>query len=151
MFQYNIFNQTEMEKRVDGLKVCVTDTNNTYYEGFHYFDYWNWQEDDLFFVAHHNEKIVGVCLLQKSPYYEKVWWISYVDIHEDYKRQGICTGLYHLINNWVQKDTILYGSSLSREGKSAKLYELRANIINNCINFRNDDEFNSYLINNGGI
>lgn len=133
MYAYNVVKISEMDKHVEPLKVKDENFGVPKYEGFRYFSpdhvfrMWSNKEkpEDLFFMAFEDEKLVGVLLLQKSPYEKECWWISYIDVHIDYKKKGVAKDLYESLNAWVDPELVIYGSVLSWEGKEADLHNLR--------------------------
>lgn len=152
-YTFEIFTQSEMDYKVRNMKLEHDKFAQAKYAGFHYFSpdhvyrsTWHRPKDqpeDHFFLAFHKDEIIGVCLLQKSPYEEEkpVWWVSYIHIRQDFKLKGIARGLYRLINEWVEPSMVIYGGMLSDEGKSADLHGLRKSMITRCSCFGTSEEY----------
>lgn len=153
MYSYRVFKISEMDPHVGELKTHDEKFGLPKYEGFRYFSpdhVFTWSRrdkpvEDLFFLAFERDKIVGVLLLQKSPYEEECWWISYIDVHVDHKLKGVAKGLYESLNNWVDPEIVIYGSCLSLEGKEADLHNFRKRIITRCKTFADATEYYEFI------
>lgn len=69
--------------------------------------------------------------------------ILYVDVHRSWKQRGIATALYKELNKQITKPNVICGTALSKEGKLAKLDQLRKRIITNAESFDSFDEMNT--------
>lgn len=149
-YTFSVCKKSEMPERVRKLKITGEPFKSKKFEGFSYFSpdhvygsrFGKEQlPEDHFFLAYYRNKIVGVCLLQKSPYEPEAWWISYIDVHQKHRRKGIAKGLYRVINEWVNPNDVIYGSRLSDDGERANLYVLRKQIITRCKCFATREEY----------
>lgn len=152
-YSFELRKQSEMDVRVENLPLVNEPFSRGKYAGFGYFSpdhvfrsTWHLPKDhpeDRFFMALDNKKVIGVCLLQKSPYDEEkeAWWISFMDIHQDYRRKGIAKSLYQFINEWVDSSMVIYGGMLSADGKSANLHKVRKQHITRCSCYGTSDEY----------
>lgn len=125
------------------------------YIGMHYFSYQNLKESGeeefnktfMYIVARKADLIVGVLKLRKyemrgsrvSDYNTEVQgykFISFVDVHKDYRRQGILTGLYTYLNeNLINEGDYLVGTGMSPTGRLAKVHALRKKLVTKAICF----------------
>lgn len=157
MFRFEMKTQDEMNALKRNLKIIEDEDYNLIYEGFYYFapesTYFNSfyanknQQAPIYFVLYENEMIVGV--LKLGHYVREDYSfrsINYIDVHEDYRNQGVAKRLYSALNEWGKdnKDYIV-GSILSEMGKEANLYDVRKSILVNSNNFDNESELYYFL------
>lgn len=159
MTTVKIFSQYEMDELV----------NENIFEGFYYFSnsttrnrsihLLDGQRNPIYFVAYKNNKIVGVLKLSNeikfkftSGVYElnaQVNYnvISFIDVHKDFKRQGVAKSLYEALSVWTttSKESIV-GTLMSQEGEKANLHKLRKQILSSSNNFDDESEFYSHLL-----
>lgn len=133
-FDYRIISAEEMQL----LKVLLIE-NEEGYEGFSLF-----HENTSILTSYYHEylvafdgnKMIGILKFSQTIYGNNVWSVTWIDIHKDYRRQGIARSLYEFLNQRVKKDMILIGTGETPEGKKAKVQELRCSIITNCQVFK---------------
>lgn len=53
---------------------------------------------------------------------KQVRYVSYVDVHKDYRKQGIATELYKALNTVELETDVIINSTLTKLGKEAKLH-----------------------------
>jgi len=89
-----------------------------------------------YFVAIENKLIRGILKLGFCEKNKDVRVVEYTDIHKRFQRQGIATKLYQALNDWAKgKPITIVGTSLSKDGKVAKLYNLRSKILVDVQNY----------------
>lgn len=133
-FFYQKINSEEMQILRENL---VEDYVNESYEGFSLFTPSNSSYksyEHYFFVATHKEsqKVAAVLKLSRSAYDNDVWSITWVDVHQHFRRIGLARSLYSFLNQHVTSDMIVVGTLPTNDGKNAKLQELRIKILTNC-------------------
>lgn len=106
------------------LEIDNKNFNIPMYEGFCYFSPLDLEDkDDTIFIVHECDDIItGILKLGLTTEKKKsVRYVSYVNVHKDYRKQGIATKLYKAINDIdLETDTII-NSFLTKLGKEAKL------------------------------
>ena len=128
------------------------DCGTLVFKGFHYFTYHSIrysslysqknQKEPIYFIAYIGNKLVGILKLGhyvRSNY--DFWGVNYVDIHNEYRQQGIATFLYEKLNEWCKnQDIVIVGSMLSKEGEKAKVHDLRKRILTNVKTYDDEQE-----------
>lgn len=154
MREVEVKTQNEMDDLKSRLKIIEDEDYALVYEGFYYFspDTTNFhslyanknQQASIYFMLYENEEIIGVL---KLGHYVKENYsfrsVNYIDVHKDYRNQGVAKRLYSKLNEWGKsnKDYII-GSMLSEMGSQVDLYKFRRNILVDSNNF--DDESGLY-------
>lgn len=94
------------------------------YEGFVLFSPIDLKDKDenIFIIYEENDCVAGVLKLGITTEDKKlIRYVSFVDVHKDYRQKGIATKLYNKINDLeLETDTII-NSTLTKLGKEAKL------------------------------
>lgn len=143
------------------LKIKLTPSNVDHFEGFRYFSAhslgWNSYQQNrpqiqyvvAFYKTKTWEKIVGVtCLYPVDDFknYSNVFSISYIDVHEKYRRKKIATKMYQFINdNFVSTDMVLFQTRLSDMGTMCQLDRIFKEQITKCTTFKNIDDFCEFI------
>ena len=134
------------------------ESGNRRFLGFHYFS-----PDDLRSFYRHDKRVVFICAYSEemgnTSHQQKLigvlkivhngsfWTLSYIDVHFDYRRMGIATRLYESLNQFLNEDDTLVSTSLSPQGKEAKLDVLRRSIVDKCLMFDDLSSYSEYLSN----
>jgi RimJ/RimL family protein N-acetyltransferase len=91
--------------------------NGGVFKYFNILDILNNQKNKFYSIINVGNKIIGLCELEKSPYQEKVFWIKFLSIDQEYQGQGYASKLAEEIFRFAkQEHYTLEGSSYSDEG-----------------------------------
>lgn len=156
MYTYRVLNNKELKSFLS-LNRHETECNSNgweIYNGFHYFkpistfyaSRFQPEPEVYNFVAFDGNQIIGVFKVTRnlSNQKDKELWIDFIDVHKEYRKQGVATKLYQLFNEWVEPEMILIGTRLSQDGESSNLHRLRTSIVTNCFCFTSKDELEEY-------
>ena len=100
----------------------ISENNISVLSGFRYFDPHTVNGKVGYLCAMYEGEIVGVIhygTWRDNPYQS----ISYIDIHNAYKRKGIAKGLIKELNKYLDKSKPLVLTDVSEEGKAANMEE----------------------------
>lgn len=106
------------------IKVDTGNFNIPMYEGFQFFSPIDREEKDdtIFIVCENKNDVVGVLKLGITKERKKnVRYVSYVDVHKDFRQKGVGTELYRALNTVDLETNTIINSSLTKMGKEAKL------------------------------
>lgn len=106
------------------INVNAKDYSVPIYEGFTFFSPIDLEERDetIFIVYEEDNYVVGVLKLGLTKEKSKdIRYVSYVDVHKDFRQKGVGTELYRALNTVDLETNTIINSSLTKMGKEAKL------------------------------
>lgn len=131
---------TELSKYInEDMKVNYEDFKGGIYEGFTFFSPFDLKsyKDNNYFLAVEDGNIVGILKYKRYAFKDNSYvpeeellkakprknylGVSYIDIHNDYKRQGIATKMLKAMNCWIREGEIIKVSFETGEGKDANI------------------------------
>ena len=159
MFSYILLDANETKQLLyqgRSLPVLKSDDQHRCFINFHYFNAYDLvnmhkPKNLLYMIAHKGDliarNIVGV--LKIADYGDDSFnytAVNFIDVHKDYKRQGIATNLVKALNYYLNSDDVLTGSRLSTEGKESQINRVFHRYITNCQYYDTSEEYYQQLM-----
>lgn len=154
-----IYNQSGMN--------LLQETQSNLFAGFEYFSgattrdnsnhLQEGQNAPIYFLSFEGQQVVGVLKLSheitneidNSGFYAKYHMVAYVDVHENFRKQGIAKKLYNQLNEWGKNvkpsHEPIVGTPMSESGQNANVHKLRKDILKDTQNFDNEKQLYAYL------
>lgn len=166
-YSLHTFTADELIYRMEKAPIDKKTMNIPVFDGFYYFapvDFNDAPHNNgtrfITAICHHTKQVIGVMKTKRYsqdnhqfvPEDEKdtipnYVAILYVDIHRSWQRKGVAKALYQELNDQMKKPDVVLGTPLSKDGRLAKLNEVRQRLITNVNSFDSFDEMNSKTLN----
>ena len=141
----------------------INKSNHLYYDGLDYakpsdFSYYRLDANLVVFVAvavfeDGSKQPIGVLKIADYELSNEKNYIglNYVTVHQSYRRKGIAVKLYEALNEYLGElkesgeEVVFIASSLSEQGKQARINEVRKRIVTNCLTFDDREEYMEHI------
>ena len=106
--------------------------------GFHYlggcsFSFHNL--DNYYIVGLYNDIIVSIISIEtydktlSNGTTELISFVSYIDVREDIKKQGVATNMINFLNSTLNENDLIIGTDMSEEGQAANIHSVFSRIL----------------------
>ena len=169
MITYKLYKKEELYKKLidSDYPTYMKDNGYISYVGMHYFNpniFSSFSSNKEVFLVGETDKgeIVGVLHLSKNKLNDDLnpvqinfeeesnldyIMVHFIDVHKEYRKQGIATQLYLELNKLITKpNQYVIGTGMSNQGKKANVHELRKKLVTNGKNFGDIYEFENMFM-----